>query len=750
MLMGYEFRKVFSQRMKWLLLFILAVNALLYYLYLIPAMPEKEKQVLYGQLAEKTADREELQRELDAIEREFRQREEKVQKMLEAGETEIFWEPQEELRAEVLGTLRNQYQEVLNFYTFVEDIEARAGQLLDFPIFSRESSFSRRNILKTSRDFADLKEVRVYPIESAGLKKVQEFILTDFLVLVAACMLSFQTFGREGQSGMRKLLNTTLFGGMRLRAVQVGAVTLCVLGFSLLLYSCNLMLTELFVGLPDYGTEIHGAADFRNIPFPCTVGKYLVLSLLWKGGAACGATVLCQAVIYRMDGAKAAWAVLGAAAAVSFFSWFYLPADPAAKIFRYLNPVGLFDTGEILGNYQNLNFFSCPVQLLWAALVLLLLLVFLCAGSIIVCRSKPFVFTWNVKRNVFRKSGKKGIFFYKFYKNLGKQKVWMILILLIAYVLYTGIETAGEEEYLSKEEYCYEMLAKDLIGKNRDSLNVQLSLLEERSFSSTEEAATAEKIVTQGKRLLECSQEEAYFANERIWNNIFFDRNQDLKNLLLAVICLTFSISSLFQFEEKSRMKSLLHPTVNGAKIYWCKLGTAVIESLLYSALIWGGTYLGLLVKYREVEGFSWSADSLGMFQGTLPGLTIGNMLALYFVQRLLSGMLIGIFLFLLAQVFRMPATFIALSCLGFVLPTVLLLIAGMDYSNPLIQVLKGNAEPFLKYIYLFSSWSSVRQQYPVFVYPLLWTAAALLVWGGSVKWKGNGRSGSHFHFFPL
>lgn len=271
MLIGYEFRKVFSQRMKWLLLFILAVNALLYYLYLIPAMPEKEKQVLYGQLAEKTADREELQRELDAIEREFRQREEKVQKMLEAGETEIFWEPQEELRAEVLGTLRNQYQEVLNFYTFVEDIEARAGQLLDFPIFSRESSFSRRNILKTSRDFADLKEVRVYPIESAGLKKVQEFILTDFLVLVAACMLSFQTFGREGQSGMRKLLNTTLFGGMRLRAVQVGAVTLCVLGFSLLLYSCNLMLTELFVGLPDYGTEIHGAADFRNIPFPCTL-----------------------------------------------------------------------------------------------------------------------------------------------------------------------------------------------------------------------------------------------------------------------------------------------------------------------------------------------------------------------------------------------------------------------------------------------------------------------------------------------
>ena len=67
MLIGYEFRKVFSQRMKWLLLFILAVNALLYYLYLIPAMPEKEKQVLYGQLAEKTVDREELQRELDAI-----------------------------------------------------------------------------------------------------------------------------------------------------------------------------------------------------------------------------------------------------------------------------------------------------------------------------------------------------------------------------------------------------------------------------------------------------------------------------------------------------------------------------------------------------------------------------------------------------------------------------------------------------------------------------------------------------------
>ena len=44
------------------------------------------------------------------------------------------------------------------------------------------------------------------------------------------------------------------------------------------------------------------------------------------------------------------------------------------KLFRYLNPVGIFDMKQILGNYQNLNLFSVPVSLLSAAVVFTLVL----------------------------------------------------------------------------------------------------------------------------------------------------------------------------------------------------------------------------------------------------------------------------------------------------------------------------------------------------------------------------------------
>lgn len=741
MLMRYELRKLLSGRLKWLLLLIFAANFVIYYLYLIPVSPVKEEQELYEQMVNRTGDRTILEQELSAVESQIDALEEEAVQRLKNGETDYVLSEEEEIYSNVIYKLQEEYREVLGFYSFVDEVGERSQNLLSFSIFSREGSFSKKNIEKTAEVFEAMKGVEAEPQDGRGLERMQDFPLTDILLLVAVGMISFQVFGMEGRSGMQKLLNTTVHGGKRLRSVKVSAVSICIILYALILYGSNMWQTGTFVGLPDAGAEIHGIMEFRNIPFPCTVGTYLLLTLLWKAAAACVVGMLFQAVIYRMNGAKAAWIILGIGAALSFLCWFYLPENPVMKIFRYLNLIGIFDTGEIIGNYQNLNLFTYPVELRSAATVLAALVFILCAGITVLLPPSEFRMPERRRKRTVRRKCSDSIFFYECFKNLSKQKVWLIFAVLLFYAVYTGINTAGETEYLSKQDYGYEQLAKQFIGQKGSELEKSMEELARRQdFTSSEEAMAVQRVLAQGKDVLENGGGEARFVSERSWQKVFFDKDVELTNLLLYVLCIAFSVSGMFQFEIRSRMKRLIRrPTVRSGGVFWSKLGVACMESALYGTVLWAGTYSSLLIKYKELEGLAWPACSLPEFRDFHAGITIAGALGIVFIQRVLSAVLIGLVLFFVAQIVTVPAYFIAVAAVGFLLPAAVLLVANMEYMNPLIKLLKGSVEPFLRYIYLFSSWFSVRQQYPALLYPALCAAAALLVWAGVVRWKENG-----------
>ena len=260
-----------------------------------------------------------------------------------------------------------------------------------------------------------------------------------------------------------------------------------------------------------------------------------------------------------------------------------------------------------------------------------------------------------------------------------------------------------------------------------------------QDFTSSEEAMAVQRVLEQGADVLENGGEEARFVSERSWGKVFFDQDVELANLLLYVLCIAFSVSGMFQFEIRSRMKRLIHPTVKNGRVFWSKLGVACMESALYAAVLWAGTYISLLIKYKDLEGLAWPACSLPEFRDFPAWITIAGALAIVFIQRIISAVLTGVILFLAAQIVTVPAYFIAVAAVGFLLPSAVLLIANMDYINPLIILLQGSVEPFLRYIYIFSSWFSVRQQYPMLLYPALCAGAVLLVWAGSVRWKESG-----------
>ena len=390
-LIRFELRKVFFGNIKYFALLLILLNAAVFYVGMIPRIPSAE-QMEYEKIWREKAEEqggsiEEKQQYLEEQTADYgllmtylgapdvMTEEEKKAVTERFRDTDYLEMEPEELYAEsaALGQIMTEYASAAEYGSFVDEMESRAEAMLGVPIFE-SSRFSAANIRKTVEDFADVKELEVTPADGRYLEPMQNFYLTDILCIVMICLFCFRLFGFDHDSGMGNLIHTAPAGRTALRFAQLTAVWLTAALSAALLYGGNLLQTAVLTGAENLGAYVQGIAAFRNVAFPCTVGTYLLLYLAGKILAALLSVSVCQFFCVKFGGGKTAWLFFAGVTAASFFLWFLVPDSPAVKLFRYLNPVGIFDMKQILGNYQNLNLFSVPFSLLSAAVIFTLVL----------------------------------------------------------------------------------------------------------------------------------------------------------------------------------------------------------------------------------------------------------------------------------------------------------------------------------------------------------------------------------------
>ena len=390
-LIRFELRKVFSGNIKNFALLLILVNTAVFYVGMIPRIPSAEQMEYEKIWREKAGEQggsiEEKQQYLEEQTADYgllmtylgapdvMTEEEKKAVTERFRDTDYLEMESEELYAEsaALGQIMTEYASVAEYGSFVDEMESRAKAMLGVSIFEN-SRFSAANIRKTVEDFADVKELEVTPADGRYLEPMQNFYLTDILCIVMICLFCFRLFGFDHDSGMGNLIHTAPAGRTALRFAQLTAVWLTAALSAALLYGGNLLQTAVLTGAENLGVYVQGIAAFRNVAFPCTVGTYLLLYLAGKILSALLSASVCQFFCVKFGGGKTAWLFFAGVTAASFFLWFLVPDSPALKLFRYLNPVGIFDMKQILGNYQNLNLFSVPVSLLSAAVIFTLVL----------------------------------------------------------------------------------------------------------------------------------------------------------------------------------------------------------------------------------------------------------------------------------------------------------------------------------------------------------------------------------------
>ena len=123
MLIKYEWQKLFSGKTKWFLFLLIIVNALLFYLYLVPSASSEEKKLLYNEVKKEVEEKGGIEEGIQELDAQSNVLLDKQSELLESGSQELLSDS-EELRLQVLNEVKEEYQDGLNFTSFIERIDA--------------------------------------------------------------------------------------------------------------------------------------------------------------------------------------------------------------------------------------------------------------------------------------------------------------------------------------------------------------------------------------------------------------------------------------------------------------------------------------------------------------------------------------------------------------------------------------------------------------------------------------------------
>ena len=697
MLVRYEMKKLISGRTKWIILFIILINALAYYYFLMPHMKTGLEKELYAEMTEIGKGYSSWEKAYENLYNDMRFLSWRYGgSRAELSDTEL----------KVYQELEAAYREVLNFDTFKVSVESNARTMLSFSIFADKNSFSGRNILKTADDLSDIRALTVLPADGTGLLQMETYIVSDILMLILLCFISFQVYGIDAKTGINKIISSTPKGEKNLKLIQLCVISSFAVICAALIYGSNMIQTGLFAGFPELTAEIHGIEEFRNIPYPCSVGLFLILHFSWKLFYIFSTSAVIQLIAYKFESGKTAWIITGGLAISGFLLWFCLPSDPVAEIFRYLNIIGLADTKKMVGDYLNLNLFGYPAELKAVGLIMLTLC--FCLSAVLLLHVHPFRLKPHLqtRKNPFLKRAAFGLARYEAYKICIVHKAGLLLLLVFLFSIYTGF-ISEETEYLSPTEYYYDQFAARLSGKSGDDLAKSLHQLAQQPLGADGQAEAYILVEEQCNYLEQCGHDHTAFVNSRHWSLLFLNKQSDLYYYILFSIVSIFLVNGTFQIEYKNKIHSLIRSAANGNKIYWYKWKIICIHSILFSIFM----QMGQIVRFEKVygiEGSGYAIQSLSHFSNLPFPVSIKEMIGILLLQRLLAGIAMAVVLFLLSQFLLSSSQFIAAASILFVIPSLLLYVANTDYINPVVHVIKQDIEPGIDYIYYLSSWPSV------------------------------------------
>lgn len=530
----------------------------------------------------------------------------------------------------------NGYEDYLN------QIEQNADALQASSLFSQPGTFRYENILKTKKDYRvlDASYLSVHPILSANayLDASGFFALGGLIYLAFFCTFLFQERRNQMWESMYATRNgRTILAQKRIAALAVGTFL-----FSFFTHLVRMGMAVFLYGGFDANALVQELSAYQECPYPMTIGTCFLLQFflrwlgLWiLGIVMAGICAWCanQTLVFMGT-------AIGLAAEFLFFTGL---SDSSSRIWiKYVNVCLLLYPETLFANYQNLPFFSIPVNLWIVFGIFFIVLMMLGTASFVlgVTKKRPCVpfhpWEWiSIRiRNCFPMKFRIA---FPVFTELKKALLWkkgIAVLFLYGFIAYSLIRPVSlyesEKEsalnfYYSEMEGAFESdrvnaylaQAQEWIDEGIYALNEASEKLQNKEIGELEYMRLVMPWKTLPGRIeglkefrndmdylqkQESNGKEAYVVNPFGYRWLLGTSSMWQKTLLT---CLQFIAIGLFQFlmvayDKQSGTLELLHASPKGRDILYRRKKLAGSIPALF---VWGTEWISLFLIVKRSNG---------------------------------------------------------------------------------------------------------------------------------------------------
>lgn len=578
---------------------------------------------------------------------------------------------------------------------YVMQIEVQAENMLKHSIFNKPDSFSYRNIVKTPKDFADVKNLPLQLSLDYGVVSSTKFRNTDVIMLTIVLMLSIFLFSTEREQGQLMLLRSMKRGRAQLFTAKIQALTGVTLVLSFLFYGSIMLLAHTLYGFGDDSRYIQSIGAFKFAHLPLTVHEYLISFLIGKL-IICIMLSLLVAMFFLLF-QHLSQSVLILALVFSFSYMAYRFIHPASYLngLKYINIVSFLDISHMLTSYVNLNVWGYPVkrEAVAIAVVGLAIILFTFASYVAFVRmnvqlGSGLLFVRTILEKITKLTDRSNrsvsISWHEMKKQLLSARGWVI----VAVAIFICIQDMnGAKMTMTHDQYYYNEYMKQLGGPlteekitfiEQEMHRLQTTGLESERIKRQHEAGEISfehyldaqyeldqlslkerafsDIYSQYRYLLTLEQTkdiEGYLVNLISADYLFKNVNRDQINAMIVVLLLTLYLASSYTIDQRNQVVNLLKTTKRGKK-QWFHLvwlyGLAISSILL--ACIYIPQYVNTWRHYPQID---WQApiQSLRQFGELDIAITLKQLAILTSITQWLSVVAISLVVLLLSHLLK-------------------------------------------------------------------------------------------------
>lgn len=555
--------------------------------------------------------------------------------------------------------MQNQIDYVLSYPEFISGMRERADNQAKLSGFSDKNSFSYKNLYKTADDYEHLKNTKLSLVNNEPVTAATQFSITDIFIIAITFLICIYLFNYEREQSLYPLVKCTWKGRLNTISAKLGALFITVITTVLLFVGSDFLIGSLIYGNTDLSASIQSVSKFRNCTFALNILQFELLFILFKIIAAIITAAFIAFVFINFSSPFLMYTVGVGVLAIEYLLYAFVDASSALNLLKYINIFYLFDGGEFIGRYLNLDLFSNAVT---ANSFVKIFFVILCIALIIVTsvqfclkvqqKKASALSKWleKIKSRFYKIKGSTCLFIGESFKFLVQNKMAFLLILLTLYAIYSSIGvvrypyadpsdyqyksymdylsgdiTPEKEKYIKDErEYLDELETKkeEISVDKKLSANAKQAMIRSVQNTINGKQEAYERVQEQYSRLKELKKQgvEARFIDENVYSVFVSSDVREWNNFMMFCLLIIVVIPCIFTVEYKNKMINLIRPTPKGKlRLFWNKILIAFITSMFIFTVI----CLPYIIRFIYTYGTDSFKTALVCLYNTTPNHTL-------------------------------------------------------------------------------------------------------------------------------